>query len=255
MKTSEFMKALAGILAVLTVLAGIPLTSPINAQDTAAESAVSETDYTVDSTNSFGTLVAQEITESESTEEQVSENYEEGYTLTELVIEENVATITYDSLEAANIVVALYTEDGLQMLNSATVQADPEYTEATVTFEGEMPEYFMAEAFLLDTYDMSPLCHSYETPLYTKDMQDLLNSTVSDYDSDRVLNLDEDEETNFAVYTEETVVLESSESTNTVASIDEENMIYVIENADDTVKALTAGDIFLCPTAMRIFLS
>ena len=68
----------------------------------------------------------------------------------------------------------------------------------------------------MDTYDLSPLCAAYDTPMYTREMQELLESTVDDYDSDRVLNLDEDETTNFAVYADDTIVIEGGTDVNTV---------------------------------------
>ncbi len=231
---------LAAVILATTVLSAVP----VGAENSDASVETGNDNLTVEGTNGFGDLLSEDILESQ---EESEEEYKEGYTVTDIVIEGNIATVTYDSLEAANLVVALYTEDMVQMICSANTVVDPEEKEARVTFEGEMPEYFMAAAYLLDTYDMSPLCPMYDTPLYTKDMQDLLNSTVNDYDEELVLNLDESEETNFAVYAEDTVVVEESQGVNTVASVDDENLTYVINNADSTVKTLAKGDVFVYP--------
>ncbi len=238
------MKKLIALFLTFVMLATTVLGAvPVGAENSDASVETGNDNLTVEGTNGFGDLLSEDLLESQ----EEAENYEEGYTVTDIVIEGNTATVTYDSLEAANLVVALYTEDMVQMIMSANTVVDPESTTATVTFEGEMPQYFMAAAYLMDTYDMSPLCPMYDTPLYTKDMQDLLNSTVNDYDEELVLNLDESEETNFAVYAEDTVVVEEAQGVNTVASVDDENLTYVINNADDTVKELAKGDVFAYP--------
>ena len=208
------------------------------------QSTVDTGEVTLESSDGFSALLSENISESQ---EQMEESASAGYGVTELIIEGNVATVTYNSLEAARLVVSIYTEDSLQLLTSGTANVSPENTVATVTIEGEMPEYFMAAAYLLDCYDFSPLCQAYDTPLYTREMQELLASTIHDYDADRVLNLDESETTNFAVYAEDAIVIEQVEGVNTVTSADEEAGVYVIENADATVLALRAGDIFVYP--------
>lgn len=75
-------------------------------------------------------------------------------------------------------------------------------------------------------------------------MQDLLASTVEDYEEDRILNLDDSSSTNFAVYTDDIIIIEPREGANTVASADDANAAYVIENADEQITGLKEGDIF-----------
>ena len=130
----------------------------------------------------------------------------------------------------------------MQLLNTAKTTVVPENTTATVSFSGEMPQYFIAAAYLLDVYDYSPLCPSYETPMYTQDMQELLAMTVEDcveeYGEERIFNLDDNSQTNFAVYAEGSVLLYEEPGVNTVASVDDVNLVYVIENADERVTSL-----------------
>lgn len=201
-------------------------------------------DVTIAGTNGFGNLLSEAISEEQ---EQTESEHNGGYTVTDLEIVDNVATVTYDTMEEAILIVALYSEDGMQMLSSAKATVTPEATEATITFDGTMPEYFLASAYLVDVYDLSPLCAAYDTPMYTREMQELLASTVDDYDPEKVLNLDEDETTNFAVYAETTKVIQYVEGYNIVASINDETATYVIENADEQFTSLQAGDIFAYP--------
>lgn len=242
------MKRSISLLLVLGILLGV-LAPAAHATPVEETATVDTGDVTIEGTNGFGSLLAQEVTENQQETEIKNENYPGGYSVTDLEIADGVATVTYDSVEDATLVVALHTEDGMQLLTSATLTVTPDATEATVTFEGEMPEYFMASAYLLDQYDYSPLCASYDTPMYTREMQELLASTVDDYDLEKVLNLDGDKTTNFAVYADSTSVIEPEDGVNTVATIDDENAVYVIENADEQITSLAEGDVFVYPYA------
>lgn len=237
-------KRVISLLLILVMLTGmLPVFAQAQEEPTTA---VDNGDVTMEGTNGFGNLLAEDIANQQATmEDQVAS----GYTLTNLEITGNTATVTYDSLEEATVVVAIYTEDGMQLLTSGKATVIPEETTATVTVEGEMPQYFMASAYLLDSYDMSPLCPAYQSPLYTKEMQDLLASTTEDYDSERVLNLDEDKTTNFAVYAEGTILIEQLQGVNIVTSIDDSTLTYVIENTDSSITSLKPGDVFAYPYA------
>ena len=169
------MRKLKRVIGILLVVVCVINLVPIEvfAEPDTNESAIDSGDVNIEGTNSFGNLLSEELTEYQLDNE---ENYQEGYTITDLVIEDSSATINYDSMEEALLVVALYTEDGLQILQSSETLIQPEESTAVVNFEGEMPEYFLASAYMVDTYDFSPLCTAYETPMYTKEMQELLAS-------------------------------------------------------------------------------
>ena len=71
-------------------------------------------------------------------------------------------------------------------------------------------------------------------------MQDIKNSTVEDYDPEKVLNLDEDNTTNFAVFGENTLILDDTSADLT--EVDEDT--YVFQNANDEIRSLKQGDYF-----------
>ena len=223
------------LLAVSFVAVAMPL--PARAEETG--DATVENDISVEGANDFGELLSDSINEAEA-EEQETETV--GYNVTDLVIDGATATVTYETLEDANLVVALYTEDGVQMLASGSTEVTPEATTATVAIEGELPQYFLAKAFLMDDYDFSPLCSEYTTPLYTQEMQELLASTADDYDPERVLALDDTRETNFAVYAETTMRIPVTEGVNTLT--DNGDGSYTITSADESFTALQPGDVF-----------
>ena len=244
---STFKRSIS-LLLVLGILLGV-LAPAAQAAPTVETASVNTDNVTIEGTNGFGNLLSQEIAENQEEAEAADIEYPGGYTVTGLVIEGNTATVTYDTMEEATLVVALYTEDGMQLVTSANVAVNPNVTTATVTFGKDMPEYFLASAYLLDSYDLSPLCVAYDTPMYTREMQELLASTVDDYDPEKILNLDEDETTNFAVYADSTIVIDAVEGVNSVESINEENESYVIKNADEQFTSLVEGDVFVYPYA------
>ncbi|MBR3704751.1 MAG: hypothetical protein IKM11_04635, partial [Oscillospiraceae bacterium] len=236
-------RVISAFLAVIMLVSIFPTTGyAANAGDTTE---VDTGDVSIEGTNAFGALLSAELTANQIDAAQEQSEYEAGYSVTALDIVGNTATVEYNSQETAVLLVAIYSEDWMQLLASGKVVVSAEETQAVVTIEGEMPEYFQAMAYLMDTYDFSPLCTAYTTPLYTQAMQELLNSTVHDYEEDRVLNLDEDETTNFAVYAEDTIVIEERIGVNTIVSEDDENATYVIANADASITGLQIGDVFV----------
>lgn len=233
------------IISTFLILVTLVSALPVNALEAENTKSTVEAQYVaMEGENSFGMLLSEDIT---ATQTEMDSTYPEGYSVSDLVIEGSTATVTYETQETAVLVVAVYTEDGLRLLNSATAVVDAAATEATLTFEGEMPEYFYSKAYLMDGDSLAPLCVNFETPMYTQDMQQLLSSTVHDYDADRVLNLDDDVTTNFAVYADDTILIEPADGVNMVTGIDDETKTYVIKHADESISGLQVGDVFVYP--------
>ena len=168
-------KILSFILAITLVLGTAPAVGAQNNATITDASTVS-----VAGSNSIGTLISDGVADAEAEAEAAEAQYGGMYSITGLNIEGNIATVSYDAMEEATLLVTLHTEDGLQLLNTGKVTVSAEEKQACVTIEGEMPEYFEASAHLLDQYDLSPLCPSYTTPMYTRAMQELLTSTVDE---------------------------------------------------------------------------
>lgn len=239
----KWKKILSIIVAVILIINILPVNVFAEQEDSTA--LVNNDEYSVEGTNSFGTLLATEIDSDQ--EDANQDEYKPGYAVTDITVEGNTATVVYDSMEEAILVVAVYSEEMSQMIASGNVKVNPDETEANVIINGTMPEYFLVSAFLLNTYDYSPLCKEYDTPMYTREMQELLASTVEDYEEEKVFNLDEDSKTNFAVYADTTIVIPKpakESNINTVKSVDEENKKYVIGNADQSFLNMKPGDIF-----------
>ena len=194
----------------------------------------------VEGTDSVGDMLASVISEENNNSE---ERKQSANNITGLEIEDDTAVVEFQTLTDAEVVVAVYDEQRVQMLASGNEMVSQDENMATVTISGDMPQYFAATAYLLDADSHEPLCEAYNTELYTKDVQDLKNSTADDYDLDKVLQLDEDDKkTNFAVFNEETTVADEGADKNQLN--DNGDGTYTITNADSSFTDLKVGDTF-----------
>ncbi len=190
----------------------------------------------VSGTNSVGKLISKEV--SQETDETSG-----GNKISNLTVDGNTAAVQFTTdTNECDIVVAIYDEnDETKMLASGTVTVYSGDSEASIELSGDIPESFVATAYMLERESHSPLCTAYTTKMYTSEMQAFLATTVNDYDEKLVFNLDDSEETNFAVFNEDT--LRADESSG-MSIEDKGDGIYIVTNADADVKALSEGDEF-----------
>jgi len=233
------------LLSVVMLITALPMGA--FAQTEPAQQAQPEVaaDVSLEGSNSFGNLLADELETLSGGDAQA----EQGYSVVGLTVENATATVEYSSLEDACLIVCIYTEDGMQLVASGNALVSADATVAEVAIGGEMPQYFLASAFLVDVYDYSPLCAAYDTPMYTQQMQQLLASTVADYDAQKVVQLSDSTQTNFAVYNDSVVVIDGGDGVNTVADVDYETDTYIIENPDAQITGLVPGAVFAYPWA------
>ena len=190
----------------------------------------------VSGTNSVGKLISKEV--SQETDETTG-----GNKISDLTVDGNTAAVQFTTdTNECDIVVAIYDENnGTHMLASGTVTVYSGDSEVSIELFGDIPESFVATAYMLERESHSPLCTAYTTKMYTSEMQAFLATTVNDYDEKLVFNLDDREETNFAVFNEDT--LRADESSG-MSIEDKGNGTYIVTNADADVKALSEGDEF-----------
>ncbi len=238
----RFLKRMIALVLALSLCVGM-VPAAAYAKQNDANTTVNN-DIDIKGNNGFGTLLSKKMQQHQRSEAQAQKDYTEGYCVSDLTVSGNTATVEYCALEDAVLTVAIYSEDGLQLITSATAEVSAEDTVAELTLEGQLPEYFMASAFLMDSYDFSPLCAEYATSMYTREMQELLKSTVDDYPAELVLNLDDKKDTNFAVYAEGVKIIGASAGVNEVVHEDHDTQTYIIANADEQFTSLAVGDVF-----------
>ena len=157
----------------------------------------------------------------------------------------NQASVSFETTQDATLVVAVYDENGNQMLASGKKNVTNTETETTVTINsGTIPQYYLVRGYLIETETLRPICTVYESSMYTQEMQEFLAKTTDDFDEEKVLNLDDDDTNNFAVYGDDTIIIPSETGKNIVVSADDSTNTYVIKNADTDMTSLEEGDIF-----------
>lgn len=227
------------ILSAVLVLATLVTFLPQKAMASETGTTGTGSSVVVEGTNSFGNLLANTVEEDPQTQEDPAGSAENR--VCDLVIEGTTAKVEYAAAVNARLVVAVYTEDGSRMLGSGTAEVTPEETLAEMEIQADpMPRYFSAAAYLLDAKSSDPLSQPFRTSLYTKAVQDIRNSTVADYDPEKVLNLDGDATTNFAVFGDRTILVQP----DSACVITGENGVYTVTNPDERFLAMEAGDSF-----------
>ena len=217
----------------------IPTAFAAEKSETASQTSM-EDELSISGNDSFGDLIAQSL--DEVTQEQ-EENL--GYNVFSVEVSGNTAAVEYEALSDSSLVVAIYDEDCNKMIASGVTEVTKDEKTAEVTIDtDEMPQYFYVKAYLVDTDYLRPLCTAYESPMYTQEMQELLAMSANDFDEERVLNLDDDVDNNFAVYEDTTKVITPADGVNNLVSADDQNQIYVFENVDENITSLQPGEIF-----------
>ncbi|MCH5324200.1 MAG: hypothetical protein J1E39_03200 [Eubacterium sp.] len=243
MKIKETAKRLlAGVMALtmmLTTSVSFTTYGESAYDDYSGGNAAVSSDLDVSGNGSLGNMIADELLE--KNDEQQENN---GCNVFSVEVEGTTAYVSYETTQDCTLTVGIYDNEGEELLAVGTAQVSAEETDAEVEIVTDnMPEYFYIRAYLVKSDTLRPLCTEYDSPMYTKDMQEFLGKTTEDFDEERVLNFDEDEDTNFAVFSEETVLIHDG-ATNVVISADEEKQEYVFGNVDEKITSLRKGDIF-----------
>ena len=193
------LKKSISIILTVTLLMSIIIVAPFSSS--AAEVGSNEdipgisNNMSVVGTNSFGQMLSSEIGDKQAEQE------ENDNCIISVEMEESTATVEYQASQDATLVVAIYSDDETQMLASGQIDVSHEEDNAQLTIDIEtMPQYFYLKAYLIDKECYRPICTVYESSLYTQEMQEFLAKSTDDFDVDKVLNLDEDKDNNFAVF-------------------------------------------------------
>ena len=230
-------RILAVLLTAVMLLSVAPMSvfAKENMTDGTAEGVMS--DVNLKATNSVGELVTKAL-------EKNGLNAESEYGVTGLDFDGKTATVTGFAKENCALIVAIYDENSNCMLASGIGEfSEDEQTASVEISTTQMPEYYIAHAFLLDE-NGSALCDKFTSREHTHDFEEFYEKTVDDFDKDKVINLDENKESNFVVLTEGSETVDSQSGKNKLVSVDDEKGIYVFENIDSDISSLKAGDVF-----------
>lgn len=212
-------------------------------QEQTGQAEVDTSNVSVSATNSFGKLLLNGM-EGQNADADGSTNR-----ITNVTMNGRTANVQYVLDGTADLMVAIYT-DGTEeeMVASGTteVSGNADNGAAQVSIVGDIPETYTIKAFLLDKTDHSPLSSAYTDVSHTQVMVDLDKATVNDFPEDRVINLDDQDNTNFAVVNKETTLLTYEDNTageNQLLSEDDTSLVYTFGNAGAEIRNLQPGDI------------
>lgn len=212
-------------------------------QEQTGRAEVDTSNVSVSATNSFGQLLVNGI-EGQSADADGSTNR-----ITNVTMNGRTANVQFVLDGTADLMVAIYT-DGTEeeMVASGTteVSGNADNGAAQVSIVGDIPETYTIKAFLLDKNDHAPLSSAYTDVSHTQEIIDLDNATVNDFPEDRVINLDDQDNTNFAVVNKETTLLTYEDNIageNQLLSEDDTSLVYTFGNAGAEIRNLQPGDI------------
>lgn len=223
-------------------IASDPFLTQANSAPQEQNATVDTSNMSMEATNSFGKLLLNGMDE-ENGSDFSSEN-----AITGITMNGSTAVVSYRAAEAADLVVGIYADDAEEeMIASGTVSVSKTTdTTVKVAITGTLPEYYVIKGYLFDKTEHAPLCEPFRDVSQTKDMVDLGSATVDSFDADRVINLDDDKTTNFAVVKQDVTLLtpeDAAAGKNTITQQDDDGLNYTISNASEEIKNLQAGDI------------
>ena len=201
-----------------------------------------ETDTYVKGSSSVGTMLAETL---ENAQNEYESDFESGAFVSGLDLKGLKAEVNFSTQKDAKLIVAVYAEDSGKMLTSGVKDVSAEETSVTVDInKASLPQYYRVKAFLIDADNMSALCSPYTDNTHTQAYIDFMSKDVNDFDSDKVINLDDNEENNFLVVAENAEKIVGTSSKNILVSADYDNGVYEFKEIDDSIKNLKPGNVF-----------
>lgn len=189
--------------------------------------------------NALGSILSNAI--NNSSEETENNN---GYGVFGIEFNLETVDVSLSAPDYATVVVAVYEEETKKMVTSGKSDVNSDTDVVTVSLgDYDLPDYFIIKVFILD-YNNAPVCEAYENKEYTKVFEEFFAKNIFDFDEEKVISLNNDIETNFAVVSENAKVIKSVAGKNIVVTDNYEKGLYVLENADDSIKSLKRGDTF-----------
>ncbi len=191
-----------------------------------------------ESENAIGSMLSNAMEEKQNEETESNDNY-----ITEISIEDDIADVSLQVEDDSIVRVDICDEKSEKVITSGVtaVEGGSENIEVKLdTHKAVLPKYYLTKAVILDEKS-NEISGEYVDESNTEWYEEFSESEVSDFEADRVINLDENTDTNFAVLNEDVKIIEDTGSKNT---LEESNGEYVFTNADSKVKGLSEGDVF-----------
>lgn len=195
----------------------------------------------VQGSNSFGKILQNSLTDYTNQKNQTNNPN----CILDIEMSGKTANVSFRTTQSCTLLVGIYSEDGTQLIASGEKEVKESDTNVAVAIStGSIPTYYYIRATLISSELGRPLSEEYTNPMYTKDMQQLMDQTVDDFNEEQVVNLDNDKKNNFVVLDDDVKVIEPEKDHNTVVNPDSESGTYTIKNIDSQISNLKKGDTF-----------
>ncbi len=213
-----------------------------------ADISIINDNLSIEAANGLGSLLMDEL---QIAAQEGQSEAQASYAISEIEMSGKTAQVSLHISSPCTVVVSIYQENSNKPLGfgSSTVEIGENKISVPIEID-TMPEYFIVKGHIVESNTLRPLSKEYESGMYTQEMQEFLKKTTADFDSDKVLNLDDDKNTNFAVVSNNNYLIKASEDkknniiVNELINYDKDSNTYTFANIDDTIKKLQTGDIF-----------
>ncbi len=249
MKTSKRILTIFLILVMLFQCVPIVYATDNGNSNVSGDSIDANTESNLTAENGMGHII-KNLTAAESEDG----NYPGGYNILGILFDENTASVNLNVSDSCKLVVAIYDENTSEMLCSATKVLSAsvfseEHKEDIINVEmdiAEMPEYFLAKAFILDENN-NALCKHHVCRAYTTAYKVFIETTPDDFAGKEILTFDDNCD-DFGVLVDGAVAVQKPDTMTYTYS----NGVYTFHNATSEVKSLKSGDIFCCELSDEI---
>ena len=217
-----------------------------------AEKTFLDNGFSVNSTNSLGNYINDAMQQKEQPQKMSNQMSNYNYDVGFAEFDKETKKLNVYSSQSTDVKVSVVFKDEDTAESVYTAEYEAERGENTFnTYDVEvtsLPEFFTVDVMLFDSFN-TPVCEPYTITTYTRFIQEMKATDIHDFEEEYVVNLDEDETTNFIVLNENTIKAETTEDTNILVSADYEKDQYVFEHIDETIRYLDKGDhFFIQPT-------
>lgn len=239
-------KLFAGIMAAALCVTTL---APVYAEENEKESekdqdaqVLDEIGYTA--TNSLGKY----IFEHQNSDDDEADEKNEMYSVDMLTVSDDGSSVTATTSQVSDCTlrIRICPDDGknIPAAEYSTDLSAGKQIDTVININKEtLPESYITEAVLTGMFDRE-ISNVFTDTSHQKESLEIAGMTASDFEDDRVLNLDDDSKSNFIVLSDETVFAKTTETSNILVSADYENGEFIFENADEDITGLKKGDYF-----------
>ena len=213
-----------------------------------ADISIINDNLSVEAANGLGSLLMDEL---QIAAQEGQNEAQANYAISEIEMSGKTAQVSLHISSPCTVVVSIYEENSNKPLGFGSATAEIGENKISVPIEIDtMPEYFIVKGHIVESNTLRPLSKEYESGMYTQEMQEFLKKTTDDFDSDKVLNLDDDEKTNFIVVNDNNLLISASKDNNNTiinqfVGYDDTANTYTFQNIDEQIKNLKKDDIFI----------